>query len=479
MYGRKRTRFVDYLDYLPHDCDMMEHETLLAPGPVKLTPSWESRNIPNDELNFRNGCYREGAPEKEPRDRLNLVYIILMLHGIGILMPWNMFITAKPYFVDLKLNVSQNDVKASQYQDNFLSYLGVAAQVPNVLFNGLNLFLPIGGGNLTKRITISIIVAIFVFILTVILAVLDTSGWPEAFFYITMVSVVILNMANGVYQNCVYGVAAKLPMKFLNAVVLGSNISGTITSLISILSIAASQNPRTAAIYYFITAIFVLLVALDTYFALPLTRFYRYHDRISQQAQEESKITSRRPLYWKIFKKTWRQCFNVFFVFFITLTNFPAVQGSIFAVDSDFVISSTYFIPVCCFLCFNLFAMIGNIIPNWVVWPGPRFLWIPVVSRILFIPLFMMCNYKPDKRVYPVLITSDWAYIIISILHGLSNGYYGSLAMMYVPRCVEIQYASVAGMMGAFFLILGIFSGVNFSFFISWLVESSIFQKRH
>ncbi|XP_076371888.1 equilibrative nucleoside transporter 3-like isoform X3 [Tachypleus tridentatus] len=386
------------------DCDMMEHETLLAPGPVKLTPSWESRNIPNDELNFRNGCYREGAPEKEPRD---------------------------------------------------------------------------SGGNLTKRITISIIVAIFVFILTVILAVLDTSGWPEAFFYITMVSVVILNMANGVYQNCVYGVAAKLPMKFLNAVVLGSNISGTITSLISILSIAASQNPRTAAIYYFITAIFVLLVALDTYFALPLTRFYRYHDRISQQAQEESKITSRRPLYWKIFKKTWRQCFNVFFVFFITLTNFPAVQGSIFAVDSDFVISSTYFIPVCCFLCFNLFAMIGNIIPNWVVWPGPRFLWIPVVSRILFIPLFMMCNYKPDKRVYPVLITSDWAYIIISILHGLSNGYYGSLAMMYVPRCVEIQYASVAGMMGAFFLILGIFSGVNFSFFISWLVESSIFQKRH
>lgn len=30
-----------------------------------------------------------------PRDRLNIVYLILLLHGVGTLMPWNMFITAK------------------------------------------------------------------------------------------------------------------------------------------------------------------------------------------------------------------------------------------------------------------------------------------------------------------------------------------------------------------------------------------------
>jgi len=28
--------------------------------------------------------------------RFNIVYIILIIHGIGTLMPWNMFITAKP-----------------------------------------------------------------------------------------------------------------------------------------------------------------------------------------------------------------------------------------------------------------------------------------------------------------------------------------------------------------------------------------------
>lgn len=30
-----------------------------------------------------------------PRDRMNIVFFILLLHGVGTLMPWNMFITAK------------------------------------------------------------------------------------------------------------------------------------------------------------------------------------------------------------------------------------------------------------------------------------------------------------------------------------------------------------------------------------------------
>lgn len=48
------------------------------------------------------------------------------------------------------------------------------------------------------------------------------------------------------------------------------NVSGTFTAIISIISLAAAPNARTAAIYYFITALFVLLACFDTYFALPL-----------------------------------------------------------------------------------------------------------------------------------------------------------------------------------------------------------------
>ena len=54
-------------------------------------------------------------------------------------------------------------------------------------------------------------------------------------------------------------------------------------SIISIISLALSPNPRTAAIYYFITALFILLACFDTYFALPLN--------VSPYAQAEDRIT--------------------------------------------------------------------------------------------------------------------------------------------------------------------------------------------
>jgi len=48
------------------------------------------------------------------------------------------------------------------------------------------------------------------------------------------------------------------------------NISGTFAAIISVASKIISPSVRTAAIYYFITALFVLLACFDTYFALPL-----------------------------------------------------------------------------------------------------------------------------------------------------------------------------------------------------------------
>lgn len=453
----------------------MEQETLLDPGPVRLAPCWESRHAPSDELNLKTINPKADFDDAPPKDRLNLVFLILMLHGIGTLMPWNMFITAKSYFVDFKLNVNETGGSTEEYRSHFLSYLGVASQVPNVICNALNIFVQFGGGSVTFRIIGSILVEIVIFIVTVILAMLDSSSWPGTFFYTTMASVIIVNMVNGIYQNSLYGLAAKLPMKYSMAIVLGANTSGTFTSLISVLSIAASPNQRTAAIYYFITALFVLLACIDTYFALPLIRYYRYHDRLVQKAIAESRESSHRPPYWKIFKKTWVQCFNVFFVFFVTLTIFPAIHSDIKPVDPDFILPEKYFTPVTCFLCFNTFAMFGSLIPNWIKWPGHRFLWIPVVLRIFMIPYFMMCNYIPDRRQFPVFITNDWAYIGMGVALGLTSGYYSSLAMMYAPKCVDTEHASIAGMMAALFLVLGIVCGVNFTFFVSWLVETKLF----
>lgn len=48
-------------------------------------------------------------------------------------------------------------------------------------------------GNLTARIVISILVEVLIFVVTVALAMTDSSDWPGVFFWATIALVAILN----------------------------------------------------------------------------------------------------------------------------------------------------------------------------------------------------------------------------------------------------------------------------------------------
>uniref|UniRef100_A0A0K8SUD5 Equilibrative nucleoside transporter 1 n=1 Tax=Lygus hesperus TaxID=30085 RepID=A0A0K8SUD5_LYGHE len=458
-----------------------EKTTFLTPEPVRLTPAWEETNLTNDELNFKEVTMEQAQLETNPpKDRWRIVYMILLLHGMGTLMPWNMFINARSYFIDYKLSANYTGMadEDNWYSQDFMSYLGISAQGPNLLFNWANIFIQIGG-KLTTRIVWSIVVEMLCFIVTVALAMTESSSWPALFFYSTMGIVIVINMANGIYQNTVYGMAAKLPPSYTGAIILVSNISGTFSSLISIGSLWIAPNPRTAAIYYFITALFVLSLCFDTYFALPLNRFYKYHELMSQKeiqkkVKDNSNLSSKTP-YWTIFKECSGQCFNIFFTFFVTLAVFPAVDSEVKRFDPNFIVDSKYYVDVMCFLTFNVATMIGSSLPALGSWPGPRWLWIPVVLRVIFIPLFLFCNYQPAgvKRVLQVLIPYDWAYFSIGALMGLSSGYYSSVALMYCPGTVSSpQYVSTASMFGAACIITGITAGIITSFCFPWIVAN-------
>lgn len=129
-------------------------------------------------------------------------------------------------------------------------------------------------GNLTVRIVSSILIEIVCFVFTITLVMIDTSENPGLFFWSTIGFVVLLNMANGIYNNSVFGMASKLPPKYIGAVILGTNLSGTFTSITNLVSLALTPDDRTAAIYYFATALVVLLTCLLTYFQLPMNVGY-------------------------------------------------------------------------------------------------------------------------------------------------------------------------------------------------------------
>ena len=174
-----------------------------------------------------------------------------------------------------------------------------------------------------------------------------------------------------------------------------------------------------------------------------LQKFFRYYDHVYSKKLRNSRRRAnfaRSVPYGNIFLKCSSQCFNVFFIYFVTLAVFPTVFSEVKMTDQTFIIPPKYFTAVTCFLTFNLFAVIGNLIPsNSFAMPPKKWVFIPVILRFLFIPFFVLCNYQPSgaERLWPVLIPWDYVYWIGGALLGMSGGYLSSLSMMYCPRCVE------------------------------------------
>ncbi|XP_065575792.1 equilibrative nucleoside transporter 3-like isoform X1 [Artemia franciscana] len=110
----------------------------------------------------------ENITDDTPTDRWNIVYIFFILLGVGIVMPWNMFIMAKEYFV--------NKLEGSEYLHNFFLLLTLLSQIPNMALQWMNLVVSFGG-SVTKRVTICITVMILVFTGTIILIFVDTAKY--------------------------------------------------------------------------------------------------------------------------------------------------------------------------------------------------------------------------------------------------------------------------------------------------------------
>ncbi|KAK7603013.1 hypothetical protein V9T40_003012 [Parthenolecanium corni] len=120
------------------------------------------------------------------------------------------------------------------------------------------------------------------------------------------------------------------------------------------------------------------------------------------------------------------------------------------------------------FICFDTYFVLPLL-------PGPNKLFIPVLMRAAFIPLFIFCNYKTESlRTLPIYITNDYVYWGITIAFAFTSGYFSSLAMMYCGKTVAPQHSSIAGMFGAACLVTGIISGLMVAFVFPPLINKLV-----
>ncbi|KAF4110515.1 equilibrative nucleoside transporter 2 [Onychostoma macrolepis] len=454
--------------------------------------------------------------EDTPADRGCFVGIIFFILGLGTLLPWNFFMTASMYFNN-RLNTSEwiNGTVTTRKEYYFNNWMTLLSQLPLLLFTLLNSFLYQWISE-KMRIAGSLVFILLLFILTAV-QVKILMG-EDRFFSVTMATIWFINSFGAVLQGSLFGLVGLLPQKYSAVFMSGQGLAGTFAALAMIFAIASEADSESAALGYFITPCVGTLVTLFSYMLLPKLEFARFYlDRKSVKKQKsyeletssrllttdavedsngsvlngnpnkgddieeegvkqafitlpsENTASTQKSSVLQVLKKIWVMAFCVTFVFTVTLSVFPAVT-----VDVKTVYGGKwerYFIPVVCFLIFNVMDFIGRSVTLLFKWPSKESRLFPVlvVCRVIFIPLLMMCNVQ-DRNYMPVLFSNDIMFAAVMVFFSVSSGYCVCLSMTYAPQLVEPKDGEMAGALMTFFLALGLSLGAAFSFPLRFLV---------
>ncbi|XP_035412235.1 equilibrative nucleoside transporter 1 isoform X1 [Cygnus atratus] len=442
-----------------------------------------------------------------PQDRYKAVWLIFFILGLGTLLPWNFFMTAREYFIS-RLADTENmshlgnqtggaALSHSYLQSMFDNFMTLCAMVPLLVFTCLNSFIH---QRIPQQIRIlgSLVAIGLVFLITAIMV--KVAMEPLPFFVFTMISIVFINSFGAILQSSLFGLAGLLPANYTAPIMSGQGLAGIFAALAMIFSIAIGAQQPESFIGYFTTACAAIVLAVFSYILLPRTDFFRYYsmkdkteyhvynaeletkrdlikkDELNGMEQNSSKIIpvhspDEKSSVISIFKKLWLMAVSVCLVFTVTIGVFPSVTAKVHTSLGEGNEWGLYFIPVSCFLMFNLFDWAGRSLTALFTWPGKDSYLLPamVILRVIFIPLFMLCNVQP-RDYLPVVFSHDAWYIIFMIFFSISNGYLASLCMCFGPKKVLAHEAETAGAVMAFFLALGLALGAAISFLFQILV---------
>ncbi|CAJ0745892.1 16513_t:CDS:2 [Entrophospora sp. SA101] len=292
-------------------------------------------------------------------------------------------------------------------------------------------------------------------------------------------------VTTGYLQNDTFGTAAQISPKYTQAVMSGQGLAGLGASISQIFSILNSRQLTNygdddvelsnSAFIYFLSAFIILVISLISYVILTKLPLFLYHHQnkninaiIEEEESEEQSLLNKN-LFNITFTKIIRLVYSIIFVFMITLSLYPSITTSVKSTVKDDERSGYQkdylFIPLH-FLMYNFGDLLGKSLPiiKFFAIKNIDLLMLMSTSRIIFIPLILLCNIDiGDKRLFPLLITNDFLYFFIIILFSFSNGYLASLIMMTGPQIQNVN-KGLAGTLLTFCMVLGLTIGSLLSF---------------
>lgn len=413
-----------------------------------------------------------------PKDRFNFVYFVFYLFGMNIALPWNFFMNADDYWLYKFRNVTGNSSVITPMQATFTSDFNFASAFPSMIV----LILHSMYGHkfrLHVRMMVSLLVILVVFAGNTLLIKVNTDKWQNEFFNITIASVVIMNVAAAVVSGALFGISGRFPSEYVTAVVSGLALGSVLTAIIEIITITFASDPLQSALIFFLIGNILLVISIVVYIIMARTAFFRYYTAEDSMQSQPCDIRlqrhspAREPSYREVIGKMWLYGFTVWLVFTVTTSIYPSITVLINSEGrgNNNPWNDVYFVPVTNYLIFNLGDYLGRILAGAIEWPSdkPHFVAISSMLRMAFIPALLICNTNPRHHI-PVLIHSDYIYILLMCFFAFSNGYLANIAMICAPRCVSDYEKEMASSIMAAFLGISYAFGSSLSLIIVQLI---------
>ncbi|KAF1847351.1 uncharacterized protein K460DRAFT_414119 [Cucurbitaria berberidis CBS 394.84] len=402
-------------------------------------------------------------------------YSVFLLLGVAMLWAWNMFLAAAPYF---QHRFESNENLLRNFQSAILSVSTVGNLGSVIVLSELQ-----AKANYPKRIIIALGLNAIVFTLLAISTKIFLNVSAGVYFAFLLVIVLSASLATGMCQNGIMAYVAGFGREeYTQGIMTGQGIAGVlpaVTQIISVLSVPKKepadgkpQESSASAFTYFLTATVISAATLIAFFYLlsrdsSKQRMKRYsaHDELDTDGLHSHH--KRIPLT-RLLKKLFWLAGAVFLTFAITMVSCPVFTGQIISVRDPETAPRLFlpatFIPLG-FFFWNLGDLIGRTGPALSalrLTHRPRLLFAMSVARIVFIPMYLLCNVGGNGAA----INSDFFYlIVVQLLFGMTNGYLGSSCMMGFVEWVDSDEVEAAGGFMSLCLVGGLTAGSFLSFF--------------
>lgn len=367
------------------------------------------------------------------------------------MLPWNAFITAVDYFGYLYPDEHIERVFSVGYMSSSVLVLVVVVSL--------------GGWSRKLSLRTRMNVGFSLFILSLMVApIIDwTSGGGsgakrggKVAYAVTVSSVVMCGLADGLIGGSLIGSAGKLPKQYMQAVFAGTASSGVLVSILRIITKASlPQNPqglRTSAHFYFIVSTFILLLCLVCSNLLHKLPVARQHYTFRQDNLQYSRLK-----LWVVAEKIWLPAFGIVTIYLVTLSIFPGF----IAEDLKSEVLHTWY-PVLLITIYNVADLAGKSLTAIYVMKSLKKVTWGCISRLLFYPLFYVFLHGPDW------LKTEGPMATLTFMLGLTNGYLTSVLMILTPKTVPASEAEFAAIMMVVFLGIGLVGGSIVSWF--WII---------